>query len=96
MLVCKLLQTTDTLEQAKYINLIKTIDDWKLSLMTPKNLDSHDPDNFILKIERSFENLCGTLEDLGVSNPKRLTVFEFYSRIDFYRKKLKPKQQPSK
>jgi hypothetical protein len=55
--------------------------------MSPKNFDNTSPDYHIKKIEKGFEEVCASLEDNGVSNPKRLTVFEFYSRIEFYKKK---------
>lgn len=61
--------------------------------MRPKNFDNQDKENHVAGLERNFENLCVSLEDLGVPNPRKLTTFEFYSRIVYYKKKHKPKQQ---
>lgn len=38
-------------------------------------------------MEKGFEGLCVALEDLGVHRPKELTVFEFYTRVEYYKKK---------
>jgi hypothetical protein len=77
-------------DDPKVRDAIKKIDDWQLSLIVPKNFDNESPDYYIKKIEKGFENLCATLEDLGVHDPKRLTVFEFYSRLEYFKNK-KPK-----
>jgi hypothetical protein len=75
----------------KLVNEIKAIDQYQLSLMTPKNFDSQDPENLVSKMEKAFESVCAALESNGVVNPKKLTVFEFYSRVYFFEKKIKPK-----
>lgn len=62
--------------------------------MVPKNFDNESPEYYIKNLEKSFEHLCATLEDLGVHDPKRLTVFEFYSRLEYFKaKKLKGKNK---
>lgn len=84
--------------QAKYLKtrdkallpLIKVITDEQLDLIKPKNLDPQDKNNFIAKIELSFEGLCTALEEMGISRPKDLTVFEFYAKIRYFETKKKP------
>lgn len=71
--------------------LIKDIDDFQLSLIKPKNFDSSDPENVIKSIEIAFENVCTTLEELGVASPSTLSVFSFYSKIAYFEKKNAPK-----
>lgn len=74
---------------------VRAIEQHQLSFLAPRNFDNADPANVIKSMEKGFENLCVTLEDLGVQNPKRLTVFEFYSRMEYYKKKYKAAQQKS-
>lgn len=74
-------------DESKLRKQIRDIELWQLQLQTPKNFDNQDPENLVIQREKSFENICATLEDLGVTNPKRLTVFEFYSRLEYYKKK---------
>lgn len=83
-LQCALIVSGD---KAETRNLIKQIDDWQLSLMAPKNFDSTDTDNYIKRIELSFENLCTSMEDLGVEKPWDLSVFQFYTRLTYFEKK---------
>lgn len=77
------------------LQLIDQIDRWQLALIAPKNFDSNDVENYIKKIELSFETLCASLEDLGVRDPGSLTVFQFYSRLLYFEKK-KQKQARQK
>lgn len=44
-------------------------------------------------MEKGFETLCASLEDLGVADPKRLTVFEFYARVEYFKNKNKEKKK---
>jgi hypothetical protein len=39
--------------------------------------------------ELAFEEVINTMEDQGSFNPKKLTEFEFYNKLQFYRKKFK-------
>lgn len=90
--ISRSLQAKDINEVGKIKSQIKAIEENQLSLLAPKNFDPTDPENYIRGMEKSFESLIATLEDLGVKDPKRLTVFEFYSRYEFYKKKNKPKK----
>lgn len=64
---------------------------YQIGLMLPHSFDSSNPDNFLKGVELSFESVCTNLEEMGVTNPKRLTVFEFYSKIRYFKNKNKPK-----
>lgn len=61
-------------------------------MIAPKNFDNSDPDNYIKRMELSFENLCTALEELGVKDPAELSVFQFYNKITYFEKK-KQKQE---
>lgn len=69
------------------LDLIQQIEQWQLALIAPKNFDSTDVDNYIKKIELSFEGLCTSMEELGVERPWELTVFQFYTRLTYFEKK---------
>lgn len=72
--------------------IVKGIDDFQASLLKPRNFDSQNPENYIKQIESSFENVCTSLEELGIQSPDRLTVFRFYSKIAYFKKKKPPKK----
>lgn len=38
-------------------------------------------------MDLEFETLCAALESNGVLNPKKLSVFEFNAKIDYFEKK---------
>lgn len=57
----------------------------------PKDFKANSPDNILNEMDISFENVCTALEEAGVNNPKKLTVFEFQSKIIYFESK-KPKQ----
>jgi hypothetical protein len=40
----------------------------------------------LLKIEKEFELNCSILRQKGVNDPKKLTVFEFYSEVNLIEK----------
>lgn len=66
---------------------IQQIENWQLALIVPKNFDSTDVDNYIKKIELSFEGLCTSMEELGVAKPWELSVVQFYTRLTYFEKK---------
>lgn len=77
---------------AKVEQAIAAITSWQLDLIAPKNFETADPDNYVKRIELSFENICTALEELGVKDPATLTVFQFYNKVVYFEKK-KVKQQ---
>jgi hypothetical protein len=44
-----------------------------------------------MKHEREFELMCGSMEEAGVKDIDKMTVFEFYSRVIYFDKKSKAK-----
>lgn len=83
LLQIKFLKTSD----ASLIPQINNVSEFQLTMMNPKIFIEGHPDNCITLAEIAFEELCSVLESMGVSNPKRLTVFEFYSKIRYFKKK---------
>jgi hypothetical protein len=69
------------------------VTEWLLDQTRPKNFIPTDPENVISKLQTSYEDLFANLEDLGVKNIYKVTVYQCYSRIRFYKKKFpqKPK-----
>lgn len=68
--------------------VVDKIDDYLISLNPVKDF-SNTPDNAVNQLEKSFEFLCTSLEEVGVKDPKILTTFEFNSKIEFFEKKNK-------
>jgi hypothetical protein len=58
-------------------------------MISPKKFNNTDPENIVLKQKKAFDDLCTILESHGCVNPKKLTVFEYYSKLKFYEKKKK-------
>ena len=56
-------------------------------MVLPKNFDSKDPDNHVNDLEKSFENVCTSMQELGIPDVHELTVFQFYSKIRYFKKK---------
>lgn len=54
----------------------------------PSNYNGQDPENILNRQDKSFERVCISMEDNGVSNPKNLTEYEFYSRISYLEEKF--------
>lgn len=75
--------------KAKHDNVINDVDNFILSINTPKDFGEESENNIIRISEAIYERTCTILEDAGVRNIKELTVFEFESKRDFYEKKAK-------
>jgi hypothetical protein len=63
---------------------------------TPMNFNPYDDTNIIMSNERSFEDICVVLEEQGVQEPKRLTEFEFNSKLQYFEKKFKRMEDGNK
>ena len=50
----------------------------------PQNFDLKDPNNIITKLDLNFQSECASLERSGVENPKKLSVFEFNAKRDYF------------
>lgn len=66
---------------------IMLIDQYRADMIAPKNLNEDNPDNYIKTIDISFENICTSMEELGIVNPRNLTVFQFNSKIAYFKKR---------
>jgi hypothetical protein len=69
------------------LQLIEDADDYLISQMAPKDYDENNTMSAINQMDKAFENLCSSLEEMGVSRPKELTVFEFESKIEYFKRK---------
>lgn len=63
------------------------IKDYFTGTIQPKNFDPFNPGNDLMKHEKDFESVCSSLEEAGIKDAKRMTVFEFYSRLEYFEKK---------
>jgi hypothetical protein len=73
----------ESLEESKKIDLLIA------EMISPKNYSNTDPQNIVLTQKKAFDDLCTILESHGCVAPKKLTVFEYYSKLKFYEKKKK-------
>ena len=48
-------------------------------------------DGLEIKMMKEFEETCAVIRDNTSKEPKEMTVFEFYSTLDYVKKKNKPK-----
>jgi hypothetical protein len=71
--------------------LIEQINEYQINLLRPRNFDTTDPENYLKTLDVSFENLCTSLEELGVTSPHELSVFRFYSKFAYFKKRKRPK-----
>lgn len=58
-----------------------------IDMNPPQNLNGQDSQSIILKQQKSFANVCISLEKNGCIKPKEETMYDFYSRIVYYSKK---------
>lgn len=73
-----------------YIDQIVNLNQYFVSLITPKNLDGDSHYNVIVQFRVNFEELCIALMANGIQNPDKMTVFRFYSALKYFEsKKLK-------
>jgi len=89
-LTAELLEATENVEEIE-ANLAK-IENFFLELNKPNNFIPDDPTNAIINLEMSYENLCSLLVMNGVADIKTLSIFEFYSRLRYYKNSNTPKK----
>ncbi len=53
----------------------------------PKDFRVANADNILKDMDIAFEDVCAAMEEAGVNNPKKLSVFEFNQRIEYFNKK---------
>jgi hypothetical protein len=79
-------------EAEKLQKTIDNIQNYINSINPPRDF-SNTSNNVIKNIDKSFEKVCTSLEELGINNPKGLTLFEFKSKIEYFKNKNKPKNE---
>lgn len=79
----------EQLEVNRCNSIIDQVQDYINTLNPPKDFSPTNTENTLIQMDRSFEGLCSALVDMGVSEPKKLPLLEFHSRIDHFEKKNK-------
>ena len=78
-------------DSEKYEKVVRSIDDHLMSMNEPGNFADGSSENVMLQMDLSFERLCTSIEEAGIKEPKKLTVFEFNSKLDYFEAKAKKK-----
>lgn len=68
---------------------LETLTRYFIEQQAPNKFDPYEAENVLMGSEVAFEDVINTMEDQGSFNPKKLTEFEFYNKLQFYRKKFK-------
>lgn len=69
---------------------LKVIDDYLLRMAMPKNFAGIN--GLEIKQKKEFQQACALIsQHMNISEPQKLTVFGFYSRLEILKKQLKPK-----
>jgi hypothetical protein len=67
--------------------LLVNVADYFLRMQKPQVFNPFDENCILIQNDKSFEEVCNSMEDNGIQNVKSLTVFEFYSKLIFLEKK---------
>lgn len=70
-----------------YLREINGINEYFLSLVTPKNLDGGSKDNVAIQFQVQFSELCIGIMTNGIPDPEKMTVFKFYSTMKYFEDK---------
>jgi 3-methyladenine DNA glycosylase Tag len=54
-----------------------------------KSFNRDNSDNEISRIDREFLNVCAMMESNHTQNPSKLSVLQFYAKIDYLKKQVK-------
>jgi len=65
------------------------IDKYLTAINPPRDFNQSNHESILNEIDLSFERLCSSLEEAGVQQPKKMSVFEFNQRVDYYKEKHK-------
>jgi hypothetical protein len=79
--------------QDNYLQVIKNVNDYFLTLIVPKNLDGNNKNNVVIQFQVQFSELCIALMSNGIPDPETMTVFRFYSALKFFESKRKPQKE---
>jgi hypothetical protein len=84
-LICKILFTQGEEKQ------LQRIKDIEFELMAkPENFDVYDPENIIKRSDDQYAEMVALMEDNGATNAQDLTEYEFYTRVDYLKRKFEP------
>lgn len=70
-------------EDEKHLKQIQNIDEYFASLIKPKNFED-TADNILIKNRKEFQAICAALMINGIQDPEKLTIFKFFSLIEFF------------
>jgi len=70
-----------------WLQKIKAIDEYFISLSRPKNMDGNSHLNAVIQQKKTFERVCIALMQNGINSPDELTVIRFFSAIEYYEKR---------
>lgn len=65
---------------------LRDIDKYFTEQLKPQDFDVDSEQNASVQADITFETLCGVLESNGVANAADMTVMQFYSRLEYFRK----------
>lgn len=79
--------------EQRWLNELKNVFDYFMSLMRPKNINWNDSRNVVIEAKRSYERLCSILMQAGVQSPGQLSVIKFHIAVETYesKRRVKPK-----
>jgi hypothetical protein len=77
----------------KYLQQLVNINEYFVSLITPKNMDGDSHQNVIIQFRLNFEELCIALMANGIKDPDKMTVLRFYSALKYFETKNKTKRK---
>jgi len=67
----------------------KLLMEYFLDQQKPMNFNPYDQDNILQQREVGFMDMLNSMEDAGAFQPKKMTEFEFYSKVRYFEKKHK-------
>ena len=86
----KAYEANDQEEVKRQYKTILSIEQYLIDINPPESYSNKE--GALIRMDKSFENLCAHMEASGVKDPKSLSVYEFYSRVEFLEKKNNPKK----
>lgn len=72
----------------KIDTLMLAVANYFLAKQKPHIFNPFDEECVLISSDKAFEDICNSMEDAGAQKVKELTVFEFYSKIAFFEKKV--------
>lgn len=80
--------------EEQHLVKIKTIIDYFINMMKPKNIDWNSSSNVLVEAKRLYEQLCITMMKDGIPNPGQLSVMKFHLAVETYEKKTTQNKRP--